>query len=139
MPRLAAPTLPKSLAAAVIALAALAAAPAEAKPKKIVSNGCTVEQIQSAPAGQCIDKMQDDIMHNRPTYHALYCSSTGRMLCCEYDQAGNTVDHSCEVLNISRPRYDFRAPDATTLAPPQSLSEPSDGPAAPAGGAILLF
>lgn len=77
---------------------------AAAKPKKIVSNGCTMEQIQSPAAGRCIDKMEDDILHNRPTYHAVYCSSTGRMLCCRYDQAGNTVDHSCEIISMRRPQ-----------------------------------
>lgn len=72
--------------------------PAHAKPKQ-VSNGCTAEQIQSSAASQCINQMQDDILHNRATYHAVYCSSTGKMLCCQYDQAGNTVDHSCDIIS----------------------------------------
>lgn len=89
-----------------------------AKPK-IVSNGCTAQQIQTPEAGQCIDKMQDDILHNRATTHAVYCSSTGRLLCCEYDAQGNTVDHSCEIIsNISHPLLDFRIPlDNLTIAP----------------------
>ncbi|QDZ02815.1 hypothetical protein FQ775_21940 [Nitratireductor mangrovi] len=86
------------------AVLTLPAVSAMAKPKKIVSNGCTMEQIQSPAAGGCIDKMEDDILNNRPTYHAVYCSSTGRILCCRYDQAGNTVDHSCEIIGNRRPQ-----------------------------------
>lgn len=131
----------QSLAALAILAALAVAGPAEAKPKKIVSNGCTVEQIQSPAAGQCIDKMQDDIMHNRPTFHALYCSSTGRMLCCQYDQAGNTVDHSCEILNMSRPKHDVLAPNTGTIAP-ESLVQSGGGDgnaAAPPPGGIFLY
>jgi hypothetical protein len=69
----------------------------EAKPKRL-TNGCTDAQIQSAAAGQCIDKLQDDLLSNGPTYHMPYCSSTGKMLCCEYDEANHVVDHSCEVI-----------------------------------------
>jgi hypothetical protein len=83
--------------ATLITLFAASTAGVEAKPKQL-TNGCTDAQIQSPAASQCIDQMGDDIFHNRPTYHAPYCSSTGKMLCCQYDQAGNTVDHSCEVI-----------------------------------------
>lgn len=75
---------------------------ADAKPKK-VSNGCTVGQIQSPAASDCLNQMEQDIIHNSPTVHALYCSSTGKILCCEYN--GNTiVDHSCTVVGKTLPK-----------------------------------
>ncbi len=75
---------------------------AAAKPKK-VSNGCTAAQIQSPAASDCINQMEQDVINNRPTIHAVYCSSTGKILCCEY--AGNTiVDHSCTVVGRKLPR-----------------------------------
>lgn len=85
--------------ALVVACGVLAAQIADAKPKK-VANGCTTEQIQSAAAAPCPDKRNDDVLHNRPTHHALHCSSTGKLLCCEYHQAGNTVDPSCSVIGL---------------------------------------
>lgn len=89
----------RSAALPIIAmLILLAPVGVDARPKAI-SNGCTAEQIQSSAAGQCINQMQDDILHNRSTFHALYCSSTGKMLCCQYDQQGNTVDHSCDIIS----------------------------------------
>jgi hypothetical protein len=91
--------LPAGSALALAALVVLTlTTSADAKPKRL-TNGCTDQQIQSQAAGQCIDKMQDDIKNNRPTYHALYCSSTGKLLCCQYDQQGNTVDHSCDIIS----------------------------------------
>lgn len=80
-----------------LTLVLAAGLPAAAKPK-IVSNGCTAGQIQSDAAAGCIRQMEQDILHNRPTTHAVYCSSTGKILCCEYDQAGQTVPHSCTVV-----------------------------------------
>ncbi|QDZ02816.1 hypothetical protein FQ775_21945 [Nitratireductor mangrovi] len=91
-----------SLAISALALGALLALPAGsawAKPKKI--NGCTIGQIQSQAASSCIAKMESDIMNNRPTTHAVYCSSTGAILCCEYDDAGRVVDHSRTVIGRS--------------------------------------
>ena len=77
---------------------------AEAKPKK-VSNGCTVEQIQSPSSAACLKQAENDVLNDRATVHALYCSSTGKILCCEY--SGNTiVDHSCTVVGRKLPRGD---------------------------------
>lgn len=91
--------MPTGSALALAVLVALTfTTSADAKPKRL-TNGCTDQQIQSKAAGQCIDKMQDDLLHNRPIYHALYCSSTGKLLCCQYDEKGNTVDHSCEIIS----------------------------------------
>ena len=75
---------------------------ADAKPKK-VSNGCTVAQIQSPAAAECGHQMEQDIINNAPTMHALYCSSSGKILCCEY--SGNSiVDHSCTVVGRKLPK-----------------------------------
>lgn len=132
----------RSLVALLALLAALAVtAPAEAKPKRIVSNGCTAEQIQSPKAAQCINKLEQDIMSGSATYHALYCSSSGALLCCQYDQSGNVLDHSCEVQRMSRPPLDAVVAPGT-LAPP-SLSDQSsggdNGPAAPADEVMTIF
>lgn len=90
--------------AAVISIAGFLLSPviAEAKPKK-VSNGCTAGQIQSPAAAGCLRQAESDILNDRPTVHALYCSSTGKILCCEY--SGNTiVDHSCTVVGRTLPK-----------------------------------
>ena len=114
---------------AAFGLLLLVAAPANARPK-VLSNGCTGEQLQSAAAGQCIDQMQDDILNNRPTFHAVYCSGVGTMRCCEYDaQTGATIDHSCRLISRANP----------TIFPPQSLTtsglvEPGDS----YGGSTLV-
>ena len=76
---------------------AVAVTPAEAR-QKILSNGCTGAQIQSAKASQCIDKMEYDVRTNKPYNHALYCSSSGALLCCVYKD-GAQVPASCEVLS----------------------------------------
>lgn len=77
--------------------------PASARKKKIVSNGCTMEQIQSKAAGVCIDKNTDDILNHLPTHHAVYCSPSGAMLCCKYDnQSGKAIASSCKKIGIKR-------------------------------------
>ena len=75
---------------------AFAATPVAAKPK-ILSNGCTGAQIMSAKAAQCIDQMEYDVRTNKPYHHALYCSSSGAMLCCVY-RDGAQVPASCETI-----------------------------------------
>jgi len=84
----------------VLALVLIVPSVAGAKPKK--SNGCTMAQIQSAAASACMAKLDADVMSGNPTTHALYCSSTGALLCCEYTATGQVVDHSCTVVGIRR-------------------------------------
>ena len=72
-------------ALAIATALALSSGQAVAKPKK-VSNGCTAGQIQSPAASDCINQMEQDIIHDSPTIHALYCSSSGKILCCEYSE-----------------------------------------------------
>ena len=82
-------------------LLAIAATPAQAK-AKIVSNGCTAAQIQSAKAAECIKEMEQDVIHSRPYHHALYCSSSGALLCCVVRE-GAIQPASCTVLT-GRPK-----------------------------------
>jgi hypothetical protein len=93
---------PWIIAALPVLAIALWPATAGAKQKK-VSNGCTLAQIQSPAASNCINQLEQDVLHDRPTIHALYCSSTGRILCCEFD-GGNIVDHSCTVVGRMLPK-----------------------------------
>ena len=132
--------LPRLFAFATLAVIAVMS-PAEAKPKQQLVNGCTTAQMQSEAAAQCIRQTGDDIVNNRATVHRLYCSSSGTMMCCEYDQAGNTVDHSCETLRISRPQLDIRGTTTGTFDPGASLSEPGGGaaPAAAPSEPLELF
>ena len=87
-----------SLNAAII-VASLAIWPntADAKPKA-TSDGCSVAQVQSPAAAACLRQLEQDVMSGKPTIHALYCSSTGKIYCCEY--SGNSiVDQSCSVVS----------------------------------------
>lgn len=106
------------IAAGLLMICSILAEAAIAKPK-IVSNGCTAAQIQSPSASSCIDQMESDIIHNRPTTHAVYCSSTGKILCCAYDGNGQVVDHSCTVVGLRRPLEGLRAPTTNGVVAPQ--------------------
>lgn len=64
--------------------------PSDSKPRKIVSNGCTMDQIQSNFGNSCVDQMEQDIIGNKPYTHALLCSG-GQMLCCTYDNTTNQI------------------------------------------------
>jgi hypothetical protein len=89
---------------AIVVLALFLALPqhASAKPKK-PSFGCGIQQIQSAQAAPCIAKADDDILKGRAYTHVVYCSSTGKMLCCRVDNATQQIiDQSCS-LSMMRP------------------------------------
>jgi hypothetical protein len=66
------------------AIALLLCGEAEAKPKKVVSNGCTAEQIQAPSAGPCIDQLEKDVIAGVAYPHALFCDATG-VYCCQSD------------------------------------------------------
>ena len=85
-----------AISGGLLLIMAVAATPAEAKPK-IVSNGCTTAQIVSPRAEQCIDQLEYDVRTNKPYQHALYCSSSGALLCCVY-RDGAQVPASCETI-----------------------------------------
>jgi hypothetical protein len=111
-------------------LAALAmSAPAAATP-----NTCSAKQIQSPAGARCIDKN----LGLGDMRFVLYCSSTGKLLCCELDDKGNIKDHSCEVAQLRAlvPAVRFSITDPrkapVPLTPPAGLLEP--GPGLPTGG-----
>jgi hypothetical protein len=90
--------LTKFGATIVLALALAVPQPAYAKPKR-PSFGCSMQQIQSAQAAPCIAKADDDILKGRPYVHVVYCSSTGKMLCCRVDnETQQIIDQSCTIV-----------------------------------------
>jgi hypothetical protein len=86
--------------ASVVSILAMLSWPviADAKPKG-VKFGCSMAQVQSPAAAACLRQMDQDIMSGKPKQHGLYCSSTGKILCCEYDSNSAIVDHSCSVVS----------------------------------------
>ena len=71
---------------------------ADARPKEVKFT-CSAAQVQSPAAAACVAQMEQDISSGKPTLRGLYCSSTGKILCCEYDEGGSIVDHSCSVVS----------------------------------------
>jgi hypothetical protein len=49
---------------------------------------CTNAQLNTPEADVCLALQQDDVFYNWPTTHVLYCSGSGRLYCCEADNAG---------------------------------------------------
>jgi len=104
------------LAAGLTALAM--SAPAAATP-----NTCSAKQIQSPAGARCIDKN----LGLGDMRFVLYCSSTGKLLCCELDDKGNIKDHSCEVAQLRAlvPAAKFSITDPRKA--PVSLNPPAAG------------
>jgi|GEM_PF-2461386 len=98
----------------IIILAGLSL-PAEsfAKPKA-VSNGCTVDQIQSNFGNSCVDQMEQDIINNRSYTHALVCNG-GEKLCCTTD---NTTGR---IINCRRPAGSRSMTLQSTAIAPSSI------------------
>lgn len=88
------------LSFALIALVSLllTAQPLTAKPKKIVSNGCTAEQIQSPGGSRCVDKMEQDILNNVAYPHFVMCDETGSYCC----QGDGTRTFGCKKISSLR-------------------------------------
>jgi hypothetical protein len=82
--------------------------------------GCTLAQLQSPKGKQCIDKNLGPGGISAGVAYVLYCSSTGKLLCCEANDNGTLKDHSCSVLQDG-------------LRRPQGISAPSGGAVAPEG------
>ena len=55
-----------------------------AKPKKIVLNGCTMEQVQSNFGKSCIDQASTDLLEGHSYYHTIICNGN-EMQCCTKD------------------------------------------------------
>ena len=67
-----------------------------ARAKKIVNNGCTVEQLQSNFGESCGKQMEQDLINNRSYTHVMFCNG-GQMTCCTVSNSTN------QVLNCRRP------------------------------------
>jgi hypothetical protein len=98
--------------AAALVLSAFVTDAAHARPNR-PGLGCSKTQIQSAKAAACMAQAESDILNGRPTMHVVYCSSTGKMLCCEVDGSDAIVDHSCSVIELRAPNSTL-APNAGT-------------------------
>jgi hypothetical protein len=116
---------------ATILLALATAAPATATSKD--KFGCTGAQTQSPKGAACIDKNKDANGVIWGIKYVLYCSSTGKLLCCEINDNGTIKDHSCSVLGVRRPAT-FTAPPGGAMAPPEGGGR---GPFSGPGGSIL--
>jgi hypothetical protein len=124
------PALPRLawIGALVAATSAFTPATADAaRPKP--SFGCSIAQLQSPAASQCIRKAEQDIMAGRPTTHVVYCSSTGKMLCC-LSEGSNIVDQSCEIIQTISVPLDNVIVDGLTVmssepSPNMSIGTPS--------------
>ena len=67
-----------------------------AKPRKVIVNGCTFEQITSNFGNSCGDQGMDDLKNNRTYTHVLFCNGDERS-CCTVDNSNN------QVINCRRP------------------------------------
>ncbi len=100
------------VATLLIAAPMLYAAKAEAKPKKIVSQGCTVEQIQAPSSSGCLDKLEQDIKDGVAYPHSLFCDETG-VYCCQGD---GTRTFGCKKVSaLSKAPGSTAAPNTGTL------------------------
>lgn len=100
------------VATLMIAAPLLSAGNAEAKPKKIVSQGCTVEQIQAPSSSGCLDKLEQDIKDGVAYPHSLFCDETG-VYCCQGD---GTRTFGCKKVSaLSKAPGSTVAPNTGTL------------------------
>lgn len=121
-----------SIVFAVAAALALSAVTAEAKKKKIVSNGCTMEQLQSSRASACIDKAEKDLKNGSRYTHMVFCGaefgSTG-MACCK---TGDSRTFACEPIRVAQPPSDHTPVTGGVLEPgpkqrPPHMTIPGSG------------
>ena len=78
---------------------------------KVLTNGCTAQQINSNFGNSCVDQMQQDLINKRSYTHALVCNG-GEVMCCTYDNATNQIQ-TCRKPAGSK----TAATLGTTLAP----------------------
>jgi hypothetical protein len=116
-----------AFAIAVLAMFLSSGLPAVAQTQKKLVNGCTAAQIQSPKAKQCIDQQERDVIAGRSVYHALYCSSSGAILCCQYEN-GRILDASCSVQSgVPRPGGGAVGPLNGVVEPGPSTSPATTG------------
>lgn len=82
----------------VLPLAAIAilltAGTVMAKPK---INGCTYGQLGGNAAKACVRQGERDLIRGSSRVHAVACTSTGKMFCCEY--GSDNKPKNCQALN----------------------------------------
>ena len=69
-----------------------------AKSKKDPHGNCSMAQLQTPAARECLKKYDQDIMSDAPL-RQVYCSSSGVLLCCPMDGAGTIQDHTGSVAS----------------------------------------
>lgn len=106
----------KVLVVSLLGLGLLAPLSVWAKPRKIVSNGCTAEQIQSNFGSSCVDQMEQDLMNNRSYTHVMFCNGDDRQ-CCTVDNSTN------QVINCRRPAGSRTMTLQGTAIAPSSLGK----------------
>jgi hypothetical protein len=86
--------------------------PATAAPRQTTYEGCTARQLQTSEGARaCIDEGAQEITIGRPTHHAVFCSSNGKMSCCECDFNDNIVGAGCvDLSSRRRPVHGVLAP-----------------------------
>jgi len=91
------------LVAALFGVVGLAVSPASAKPKAL-SYGCTMAQLQTPGAGECIKKMEKDVIEGKDIYntHVVVCHPDGTMKCCV--AADQAAGKGCESIKKVGPR-----------------------------------
>lgn len=121
--------------AIAMAVALLSATASEAKPKKPVSNGCTMEQIMSPRASACIDKLEQDVINGVYYVHNVFCGgefgSTG-MACCKTD--GVRI-FACKAIMIAQPPKTHGPLSGAVLDRGEKTTPPRDR--IPTGGGLL--
>jgi hypothetical protein len=117
---------------------ALSVPPASASQSGTPVYGCSMAQLQTPQAGKCLKKLDDDIMHDRPTQHFAHCTGVGTIRCCEHDaQTGAVKPHSCELMTISRPNPAL-FPNASLSSTGGIEAQPGGGPASGGGTSNVI-
>lgn len=114
------------LVAALFGVVGLAVTPASGKPKKIVLNGCTQEQVDSPQAKECSARGDADLLANKPI-HQPVCTISG-MYCCAKGDDGRTTD--CKKISAVSTPGGLRAPRGGVIEP-VTPSQPPVGPRQP--------
>jgi hypothetical protein len=102
----------------------------QALAKPPLYNNCTTKQINKAAktkgGKECWKKNEADLLNNSQTSHVIYCSSSGKYLCCEKDKNGKIVDNTCETIQELRVPFTPR-PAANRPSSPSPTAEKTGG------------
>lgn len=89
------------IAIVLLAVALISPGEATAKPKIIVLNGCTVEQLQSRLGKSCASQADQDLIKGHGYRHELVCNGD-EMQCCTKDNGTNRIINCRRSANTSR-------------------------------------